>query len=102
MLLKCGVLRRIGKISWKRFQTNDQVWDNLKTKPSLLNKIKSRKLEYLAMSRDIKLTPSKKKYQKGSYKEEEQEADQEQCGQTTSTRAAQDRDVWRAIARQVC
>ena len=39
-------LRRMGRISWKELKTNKEVCKLLKTQPTLLNKIKSRKLAY--------------------------------------------------------
>ena len=39
-------LRRMGKISWKEKKTNEEVCQTLKTSPGLLNKVKTRKLQY--------------------------------------------------------
>ena len=44
--LEMWCLRRMGRISWKEFKSNEDVCKIMKTKPELLDKIRSRKLKY--------------------------------------------------------
>ena len=44
--LEMWCLRRMGRISWKELKSNKEVCAIMKTKPNLLNTIKSRKLKY--------------------------------------------------------
>ena len=44
--LEMWCLRRMGRISWKEMKTNNEVCNIMQTKPDLLAKIKTRKLNY--------------------------------------------------------
>jgi hypothetical protein len=102
-------LRRMGKVSWKDRKTNEEVCKLLKTTPTLLNQIKTKKLQYFGhikrhttILKDVLESKLEGTRSVGRQRLLWTDDIKEWTGMsmTDCTRAAKNRQQWKIIARR--